>query len=606
MAKTEVLIIGAGPSGMVSALCLAKLGVSSIIVERNAGVSEHPKAHELNARSIEILEGLGISSEDLAEEAAPFNDGSRILFCKTINEEYGRIDLFDDEARRAKYEQHLKSITPYLNLSQTELEKILLRKVHENPLIDIRFQHQWESLTQDDSSVNNQILDRQTGNTFAIKSQYVLAADGAGSRCRKFVNIPFLGPDKVDDFVSAYFENNLREHVQTPAKLFWIFNPESVGTFIAHHIEKRWVYMQPVYLDYEKKETFTKAYLENRIKKALGDDSLDIDVKSISYWRMSAQIAESYRKNRVFLVGDAAHRFPPIGGLGMNTGIPDAHNIAWKLQAVIQGWADETFLDTYEAERKPIAEQNCEECLFNYHKILEVIEAFGLGRNDLKKLAKFKNTFPATWLPAAFIDKIIRLGEKIAGKKMDKFHSNPDLKEKVLNTIADQIAHFDRIGLDIGYSYEQGAIIPDGTELLAPNDKVTEYIPSTRPGARFPHLNFQKKTAPTSSHDLLDYRFFTLFIREKGRDWETALTQLSPAIQQKTKVVRLDELGLSETVYTALICLCEIEVTGALLIRPDGHVAWRIKTFEGDAVEKLQQVFQQFFQNKTNMNYENH
>ena len=97
MAKTEVLIIGAGPSGMVSALCLAKLGVSSIIVERNAGVSEHPKAHELNARSIEILEGLGISSEDLAEEAAPFNDGSRILFCKTINEEYGRIDLFDDD-----------------------------------------------------------------------------------------------------------------------------------------------------------------------------------------------------------------------------------------------------------------------------------------------------------------------------------------------------------------------------------------------------------------------------------------------------------------------------------------------------------------------------
>jgi len=595
MKKTEILIIGAGPSGMVSALCLAKLGISSIIVERNTGVNEHPKAHELNARSIEILEELGVSSEALIKEAAPFSDGARILFCQTINEEYGRIDLYANKERRAKYEQHLKSKTPYLNLSQTELEKILVRKIKETPLIELLFQHQWHSLTQDETGVKSEILDRQKKTTFPIQSQYLIAADGAGSRCRKMVEIPFIGPDKVDDFVSAYFENNLRNHVQTPAKLFWIFNPESAGTFIAHHIEKRWVYMQPIYLDYEQKESFTKAYLENRIKKALGDESLDIDVKSISYWRMSAQIAETYRRNRVILVGDAAHRFPPTGGLGMNTGIPDAHNIAWKLQAVIRGWANEKFLDTYEAERKPIAEQNCEESLFNYHKILEVIEAFGLGRNDLEKLAKFKNTAPAKWLPTAWIDKIVDLGAKMARKKMDKFHTYPALKEKVLNTIADQVAHFDRIGLDIGYSYEHGAIIPDGTDLVIPDDKVTQYIPSARPGARFPHIDFQKNTTPTSSHDLFDYQFFTLLIRVKGTHWETALQQLPSPIQQKIKVVRLDELGLSETVFDQLIALCKIEDTGALLIRPDGHVAWRIKTLKGNATEELAKVFQHFF-----------
>ena len=359
--------------------------------------------------------------------------------------------------------------------------------------------------------------------------------------------------------------------------------------------------MLTVYLDYEKKETFTKAYLENRIKKALGDESIDIDVKSISYWRMSAQIAETYRKNRVILVGDAAHRFPPTGGLGMNTGIPDAHNIAWKLQAVVRGWANEQFLDTYEAERKPIAEHNCEESLFNYHKILEVIEAFGLGRNDLEKLAKFKNTAPAKWLPTTWIDKIVGIGAKLARKKMDKFHTNSALKEKVLTTIADQIAHFDRIGLDIGYSYEQGAIIPDGTDLVVPEDKVTQYIPSARPGARFPHIDFQKNTAPSSSHDLFDYRFFKLFIRAKGEHWKTALAQLPPTIQQKIKVVRIEELGLSETVFDQLIALCEIGETGALLIRPDGHVAWRTKTLKGNATEELQQVFQHFFQNKTNV-----
>ena len=601
MKQTQVLIIGAGPSGMVSALCLAKLGISSIIVERNAGVNEHPKAHELNARSIEILEELGVSSEELVKEAAPFSDGARILFCQTINEEYGRIDLYADKERRAKYEQHLKSKTPYLNLSQTELEKILVRKIKENPLIEQLFQHQWQSLTQDKTGVKSEILDRQKETAFPIQSQYVIAADGAGSRCRKFVEIPFIGPDKINDFVSAYFENNLRDHIQIPAKLYWVLNPEAGGTFIAHHIEKRWVYMLPIYLAYEKKETFTKAFFENRIKKALGNKNLDIEIKSISYWRMSAQIAQIFRKNRVLLVGDAAHCFPPTGGLGMNTGIADAHNIAWKLEAVIQGLAEEKLLDTYEQERKPIAEQNTEESLFNYHKILEVIEAFGLERDGLEQLAKFKNTVPANWLPHNWLDKIIAFGAKMVREKMDKFHTNPALKDKVLTTISDQVAHFDRIGLDIGYVYEQGAIIPDGTDLIVLDDKVTQYIPSARPGARFPHIDFQKNTAPTSTHDLFDYQFFTLFIRAKGTHWEIVLAQLPNIIQQKIKVVRLGELGLSEVVYKQLIALCEIDKTGALLIRPDGHVAWRTKTWKGNAQEELERVFQHFFQNKTNL-----
>ena len=595
MKKTDVHIIGAGPAGLVGALCLAKLGISSVIVEKNAGVNKHPKAHELNARSIEILEELDISTKELIKEASPFSDGARILFCQTIKEEYGRIDLFADEERRAKYNRHLKSKTPYLNLSQTELEKILLRKVMENPLIELLNQHQWQSLRQEDTYVQSEVLDLKKKLIFNIQSQYVLAADGAGSQCRKFLKIPLNGPDKVDEFVSAYFENNLRDYIATPAKLYWMFNPEAAGTFIAHHIDKRWVYMFPVFLDFEKKETFDKVFLENRIKKALGDKNIDVNVKSIAFWQMSAQVAEKFQKDRVILVGDAAHRFPPTGGLGMNTGIADAHNICWKLAMVLNGFTNQDFLETYEQERKPIAEQNCEQSLYNYHKILEIIEVFGLGRNDLKKLAKFKNTAAAKWLPSSWLNKIISMGNKIAQKKMNKFHSDPILKEKVFETINDQIPHFDRIGLDIGYSYEKGAIIQDGTDLVFPEDRVTQYLPSTRPGSRFPHFDFKKNTFPTSTHDLLDYHFYTLLIRAKGDSWKIGLAQLPTIVQEKTKVIPINELDLSETIYKKLIALLEINETGALLIRPDGHVAWRVRAFHGNHKKKLLKVFQNFF-----------
>lgn len=600
MQKTEVLIIGAGPSGMVSALCLAKLGMSSIVVERNAGINLHPKAHELNARSIEILAELGITDEALTKEAAPFSDGARILFCKTVNEEYGRIDLYANQERRQKYEQHLKSPTPYLNISQTALEKILLQRIKANPLINLYFRQQWESLTQDENGVDSTVMDLEKETTFTIQSKYVLAADGAGSPCRKFLNIPVEGTEKIQDFVSAYFEKDLRSHLKTPAKLYWVLNPKAGGTFIAHHIEKRWVYMLPIYLDYEKKEQFTKAFFQDRIKKSLGDESISIDIKSISFWRMSAQLAQNFRQNRVFLIGDAAHCFPPTGGLGMNTGIADAHNIGWKLTAVLEGIADEKLLDTYESERLPIARQNTEESVFNYHKILEVIEAFGLERDGLEKIAKFKQTIPIKWLPRAWQDKILDWGTTRVAKKMDKFHTSPKLKEKVLATIANQVAHFDRIGLDIGYTYEEGAIISDGTDLVTPNNRVTEYIPSARPGARFPHIDFQEDDF--SSHDLLDYKRFTLLVSEEGHHWEEAIKELPENLQEKLYLIRLDELELSEKVFTDIITLCEIEPTGAILVRPDGHVAWRLKQLSTAALPMLLNVFQRLLQ--TNSVYE--
>ncbi|MEL6972924.1 MAG: FAD-dependent monooxygenase [Bacteroidota bacterium] len=597
MKTTEVLIIGAGPSGMISALCLAKLGIPCILVERNVGLNKHPKAHELNSRSIEILLELGFTEEELSREASPTSDGARILFCNTINEELGRIDLEEGPGLKEKYERHLRSKRPYLNISQTALEGIMLAKVEAHPLIQIWFNHQWESQVETANGVNSKILNRASEETFTVNSPFVIAADGAGSRCRKFVGIQMDGCENMQEFASAYFEANLRDFIHTPAKLYWILNPFAPGTFIAHHIEKRWVYMLPMYEAYQKREQFTPAFFAQTIKTALGNPNLDIDVKSISFWRMSAQLAEQYRKGRTILVGDAAHCFPPTGGLGMNTGIADAHNIAWKLTAVLRGTAPIEFLDTYQTERRPIAAQNSEESVHNFQKIMEVPEAFGLARDGVEKMAKFRGTAPTKWLPKSIQDAVIGLAQNQAARKLERMDFSPTLQQHVQETINEQLPHFDRIGLDIGYIYEDGALVADGTTPPVPSDRVTEYVPTTHPGARFPHLDLSVSGDYHSTHDFLAYDQFTLIIREEGKAWEAAYLRFIAESDIPLKLIHLDQLDLPRNLSQELRALCEIEATGALLIRPDGHVAFRSNTRPAHS-QLLFKLFNQIFQNQ--------
>ncbi|MEO0626818.1 MAG: FAD-dependent monooxygenase [Bacteroidota bacterium] len=597
MQSTQVLIIGAGPSGMVSALCLAKLGISCMIVERKEAINQHPKAHELNSRSIEILLELGLTEAELTREASPSSDGARILFCNTINDELGRIDLEADQILKKKYKRHLRSKRPYLNLSQTALESIILAKVEAHPKIEVLFNHQWESLEEIADGVESKILDRSTEEHFVISSKFVIAADGARSRCRQFLDIEMNGEENIQEFASAYLEANLRDFIQTPAKLYWILNPFAPGTFIAHHIEKRWVYMLPFYDAYQKREQFTPAFFSETIKTALGNPELDIDIKSISFWRMSAQLAERYRQGKVLLVGDAAHCFPPTGGLGMNTGIADSHNVAWKIHAVLTGIAPIEFLDTYQTERRPIAAQNTEESLRNFHKIMEVPEAFGLDRNGVEKMARFRATAPTKWLPDSIQDYFIQLAQTQALKKLKRMDTSRALRQRVEETIREQIPHFDRIGLDIGYIYKDGARIGDGTCPPNPGNRVTEYIPTTHPGARFPHLDLSESENFDSTHDLLAYGNFTLLIREEGQSWELAYHQLVKDSDVRLQLIRLDQLDLPPNLIQQVKDLCEIAPTGALLIRPDGHVAFR-SNLPPFSSNELSEIFNQIFQFK--------
>ncbi len=569
---TQVLISGAGPAGMIAAIYLSKLGIKNILIERRGEIQSHPKAHELSARSLEILRTLGIPVEDLIKEASDSETASRILFCNTINDEIGRIDLNKEEIRK-KYNFHLESQTPFLNLSQTELERVLRKHLSKISLTTILLEHQWISALEKDGNVHSEILDRKTGDTLEIKSKYLICADGARSDARAHLGINMSGPERIQDVVNAYFTNDMTSIVKTKAKLYWIFNPQAPGVFIAHHPKKRWVYHHAVETRSQKIESFDEEYFQKKMRIAMGlKEDFKFKIESISNWRMSAQIADRFRKGNIFLIGDAAHRFPPTGGLGMNSGIGDAQNLSWKIASVLKGEGKESLLETYETERMPILKENCKQSLKNWKKILEIPKSLGLSPFLGRMMDRFLHARIVRWLPKEWISNFDEAIRKDATAKLLKNKLNPKNMLKAARAIANQIGHFDRIGLDLGYRYQSSQPSSD----IHPESSVSIYRASTAIGARFPHfwLDENKKI---SSHSLLSPTHFTLLVFKNSihlKFWESLKSE--DGMQMNFEIQSIPEL--SETARLTI----DIGTDGALLLRPDGHVAWKIKNVLDD------------------------
>ncbi|WOF72623.1 FAD-dependent monooxygenase [Parvibaculaceae bacterium PLY_AMNH_Bact1] len=534
MLETQVLIVGAGPVGQMAALLLARQGVQSIIVDRRQTRLTAPKAHAVNSRTLEICETAGISAEKVRTTGAPPDEAGWVRFVSTLTgAQFGHLPY-------ERQQDDVKDLTPFplSNIAQPDFEELLETELASCPQVTLLRGTECTSVTETADGVIASLAPTEAGPE-KVSCRYAIAADGANSPIRSALGIGLEGPEGLQHNVMIHFEADLRPLVaDRPGILYFLFEPDAQGALIAYDQGKTWVLMHGFDPATTSPDTFDDATCISLIKKAVGADLPDVQIKNVGPWTMCAQVAERYRAGRIFLAGDAAHRFPPTGGLGLNTGIGDAQNLAWKIAAVESGWAGETLLDSYETERRPVAQINTEQSLENAGKMFDLFAAL-YGADPEKTRERF-----------------------------DAMCKDPAVFPELAPAIELQRPHFDSLNLQLGYRYVSDAVIGAApVDRSAPID-ISRYVPSTQAGAILPHQWVQKDGETESLLSLIPMDRFTLLAGPDGGEW-------AERVKAFTTPIALLVEGLDFEINPGWHGFTDLPDQGALLIRPDRHIAQR-------------------------------
>jgi 2-polyprenyl-6-methoxyphenol hydroxylase-like FAD-dependent oxidoreductase len=513
---TPVLIVGGGLSGLTSALFLARHNIDYLLIEKHTSTAIHPKAGGITFRTMELFRQLGLESA-IRTASKPLEHIRGRIAVETLQ----NIDLAElkkvesvQKATDEKIAKRIEKISPSKAAScyQTEIEPILLQAIEQRKG-HIRFNTELIEYQQDDLGVTATIRDRETGTEEIIQSDYLVAADGAKSSIRKHTNIPTTGRGVIGGhYMNIHFRANLSYFLKGSQFGFYqILNPEAFGALITVNNCDEWIYH--VAYDPSKgqcPEDFSEDECYKIIKKAIGISNLDIVILSILPWAAVEKTATCFWDKRVFLVGDAAHLMPPTGGFGSNTGIQDAHNLAWKLAAVIRKQAHPRLLQTYHDER---------------HHVV---------------------------------------------KETTKYAS--DLLFRAMNKGVSNLNNMDPLAITVGYKYSSGAIIEEKLN----THRMDRLELEGQPGTRAPHMWLKYQDKYISTLDLIGENF-VLLTGEDNRCWRTAAEDVASylgifinvyGIGSESDLVECE--GNWEAVYN-------VSSQGAVLIRPDGFVAWRTK-----------------------------
>ncbi|GGS66593.1 FAD-dependent oxidoreductase [Planobispora rosea] len=524
--RVPVLVVGAGYAGLSAAALLAWRGVPVLLAERHAGTSVQPKAFGVNQRAMELLRPVPGLERALVEIAEGVGDGGMRIAIASSLSDPEPQMIFN--THEGDYD-FLAGVTPVptVGAPQAQVERAL-RAAAEELGADLRFSTELVSLEQDADGVTALLRDLATGVETRVRADYLVAADGHRSPVRELLGIPVTGRGELGRLYSIMFDADLTGLAPDREVTLWYLRNE---TFSGVIVTGTGVGSHVLGVNYDpaagqSEADFTDERCVELVRRATGLPGLEVKLLDRTAFAMAHVLAGRYRQGRVFLAGDAAHTMPPTGGQGGSTALQDGCDLAWRLWLVISGQAGEGLLDTYDAERRPIGALTADAQLANL----------------------------AVRMP-------------------------PAARAAYPEPLADPFAAI------LGYRYHSAAVVAeaddDGSLLEDPRE------PTGRPGSRAPHVALEREGGPISTHDLFGSGF-VLLTGADGGEWARAAAAVADRLGVRLTPYRIggdltDPAGVWERRYG-------VRADGAVLVRPDGYVAWRSREAAGDPEGALEGV----------------
>ncbi|HZX01948.1 FAD-dependent monooxygenase [Kribbella sp.] len=569
MITTDVLIVGSGPAGGAASLFLSTYGVDNLVLTRYGWTANTPRAHITNQRTIELMRDIGIEAEVTAKGTAHHLMGQTAFCTSLAGEEIGRIRTWGTHPRRLADYTEASPCLP-CDLPQTLFEPILVSTAAARGA-RLRFNTEYESLEQDDDGVTATVRDRLSGTTYQIRAKYLIGADGGRSKVAQDVGLPMAGAMDIEGSMNIVFEADLSRYVaHRPSVLYWVLQPGAqiggIGAGLVRMVRpwNEWLIVWGYDIS-QPAPVVDEAMATEIVHNLVGDDTIDVKLKGTSVWSVNHMYAEKTSQGRVFCMGDAIHRHPPSNGLGSNTSIQDAYNLAWKLALVLKGQASPTLLDTYNDERAPIAKQ--------------IVDRANKSRNQFGQIFRALGMTPDA-PPGRTIDS-----------RKDDTPAAQEQREELRKAIELKDYEFNAHGVELGQRYTSTAVRADGTpEPPYERDPELYYHPTTYPGARIPHCWLTRGSETVSTLDVVGKGRFTLLTGIGGDAWVKAAQSVSEQLGVPIEPCVIGPGRELDDLYGDWARRREIPDAGCLLVRPDAHVAYRAFEQPDDPTAALQQA----------------
>lgn len=572
--ETDVLVVGSGPAGSSAALFLASLGIDTIMITKYRWTANTPRAHITNQRAMEIFRDMGIEEQVLAD-AAPHHLIGDTVFCTSIaGEEIGRILTWGTSPEReADYQRESPCLT--VDIPQNYLEPILVRNASARGA-QARFSTEYLSHTQDADGVDVQVRDRLTGAEYTIRAKYLIGADGARSQVAADIGLPYEGAMDIAGSMNITFKADIAAYCDhRPSVLYWVIQPGSnvggIGAGLVRMVRpwNEWLIVWGYDIN-EEPPTVDEAAAKQIVRNLLGMPDLDVEITGTSLWGNNEMYATHLQSGRVFCAGDAVHRHPPSNGLGSNTSIQDSYNLAWKIAAVLRGQAGPELLETYSVERAPVAERIVKRANRSSREFVDLFVALGVTEAETEE-------------------------EMLAAIEERKLNTPEGLAKREALVKAMELKHyeFNAHGVELGQFYESSAVVGDGSARPEPTrDPDLYYEASTVPGSHLPHAWVGDNVRKVAMMDLAPYHRFTVITGIAGEAWEDAARTVSEELGVPVEAVVIGPGREVTDLYYDWSRRREVEESGALLVRPDKHVAWRSRTLPQDPVAALRSALE--------------